>query len=64
MGVEEDRLTSSDEEKEEGQKKTRGSERPTPLVLLHSGCFLKSAHSPAGAKREREGGREGKREGG
>lgn len=29
--------------KEEGQMKSRGRERPTPLVLLHSGSFLKSA---------------------
>lgn len=48
-------MTRSDEIKKEGQMKIGGRERPTPLVLLHSGCFLKSAHSPAGAKREREG---------
>lgn len=62
MGVGKDRVTRSNEEKEQGQMKTRGRDRPTPLVLLHSGCCLKSAHSPAGAKRER--GREGKEGGG
>lgn len=52
MRIGEERVTCSDEEKE--KEVERG--------LLHSGRSLKSAHSPAGAKRN-EGGRVRGREG-